>query len=622
MAFTKAKIVMAGLAVTAVCIVAPQQLKAQVPEAQMDGVMGQSIEDETVYESKPDLDTLIEKNAPVFGNRTSLKKASSYSSAFLNASFTTAGDYTSATYYHKADYADDELVNGIDVSYWQADAALKKKYSKDKTKWTQTGLDWESIHGAGIDFAFVRVASRDTKDGSIYRDNCADSHIQGAVSNDINVGLYFFSQALNETEAREEAQYVLDMIDQYGWNVSMPIIMDREAGANKRLTAGKLSKTKETAVCQAFADTITAAGYRAGVYASYAWIKNYINTDALYDCSLWVARYNNTTTSNTKSGTPYSDVAYDYEFWQYSSVAKVSGYTGNLDVNFWYKDTSAKTGGLKATVGNAFDPVKLSWGKAADDVTGYRVYRYDEKQKKYVYMKQTSGKSFTDTDVTSGKTYQYRVRCFWTIGGTNYYGNYSSVVSATVPPAKVSDVKTQKRSSTYVTLGWSKISGSSGYRVYKYNTAEKKYESVETIAGGAEVSYKVTGLSGATTYKFKVKSYKKAEGETVWGEASDAHEECTNPLKVKNLRLQTKSCAVTLKWDKTSNVTGYQIYRYNSKTKKYDKIATINNNKTFSYKDSKLKKGTASQYKVRAYKSYNGKTYVGTCSDVTKIKVK
>ncbi len=70
----------------------------------------------------------------------------------------------------------------------------------------------------------------------------------------------------------------------------------------------------------------------------------------------------------------------------------MSGYTGNLDVNFWYKDTSAKTGGLKATVGNAFDPVKLSWGKAADDVTGYRVYRYDEKQKKYVYMKQTSGK--------------------------------------------------------------------------------------------------------------------------------------------------------------------------------------------------------------------------------------
>ena len=462
------------------------------------------------------------------------------------------------------------------------------------------------------------------KEGACYLLQYKDK-MNEASSDSLNYYGYFPFQSqdfLPVTDAMEMLRASSVMQNIKNKELAVEIIQAYAVIKNAHLFYEGFSKAKETAVCQSFADTISDAGYQPVVYASYAWIKSYIDTDSLEDCGIWIARYNNTTTSNAKSGEPYADTAYDYEFWQYSSVAKVSGYTGNLDVNFWYKDTSAKTGGLKATVGNAFDPVKLSWGKAADDVTGYRVYRYDEKQKKYVYMKQTSGKSFTDTDVTSGKTYQYRVRCFWTIGGTNYYGNYSSVVSATVPPAKVSDVKTQKRSSTYVTLGWSKISGSSGYRVYKYNTAEKKYESVATIAGGAEVSYKVTGLSGATTYKFKVKSYKKAEGETVWGEASDAHEECTNPLKVKNLRLQTKSCAVTLKWDKTSNVTGYQIYRYNSKTKKYDKIATINNNKTFSYKDSKLKKGTASQYKVRAYKSYNGKTYVGTCSDVTKIKVK
>lgn len=174
---------------------------------------------------------------------------------------------------------------------------------------------------------------------------------------------------------------MLDLADKYGWDVTLPIVIDREKGSHNRLTGGKLSKAKETAVCQSFADTISDAGYQPVVYASYAWIKSYIDTDSLEDCGIWIARYNNTTTSNAKSGEPYADTAYDYEFWQYSSVAKVSGYTGNLDVNFWYKDTSAKTGGLKATVGNAFDPVKLSWGKAADDVTGYRVYRYDEKQK-------------------------------------------------------------------------------------------------------------------------------------------------------------------------------------------------------------------------------------------------
>lgn len=622
MAFTKAKIVMAGLAVTAVCIVAPQQLKAQVPEAQMDGVMGQSIEDETVYESKPDLDTLIEKNAPVFGNRTSLKKASSYSSAFLNASFTTAGDYTSATYYHKADYADDELVNGIDVSYWQADAALKKKYSKDKTKWTKTGLDWESIHGAGIDFAFVRVASRDTKDGSIYRDNCADSHIQGAVSNNINVGLYFFSQALNETEAREEAQYVLDMIDQYGWNVSMPIIMDREAGANKRLTAGKLSKTKETAVCQAFADTITAAGYRAGVYASYAWIKNYINTDALYDCSLWVARYNNTTTSNTKSGTPYSDVAYDYEFWQYSSAAKIDGYAGSLDANFWYKDTSEQTTGLKAADG-ASGTVNLSWDSvSADDVEGYQVWRSDSDQGKYTLLKTTTDCSYTDTTAEGGKVYQYKVRCYWTIGGNAYYGTFSSPASVTTLPKKVSGIATQTRTETSLGLSWKQTQGAAGYQIYQYSAASDQYEMVADVEGES-TSYTVSGLTGATEYKFKIRAYEKNNDNVLAGSFSDVYSDVTLPGQVNLTNVSaTGTSSVKLTWKAVDGVTGYMIYRLDTATGEYRQIATVKSARTLFYSDQKLAAGKTYTYKVSAYKTYRNKNYRGAYSAEKQVTIK
>lgn len=612
MKFSKAKVMVAGLVLAAACVVAPQQLKAEVPAAQMDGVMGQSMKDETAYEETPNLDGLIMQGAAATYSLPTMRAAtgSSYSQDFLDSSFTTAGTYTSATYYHKVDYEDYQLFNGIDVSWWQ---------TKDKKV---TSVNWEKAHDAGIDFAFVRVGSRDTADGSIYFDTAADSHIQAALDNDINIGLYIFSQALTEKEAREEANFVLKQLKKYDWDVTLPIVIDREKGSHNRLTGGKLSKTKETAVCQAFADTITKAGYQASVYASYAWIKSYIDTDSLEDCGIWIARYNNTTTSNAKSGEPYADTAYDYEFWQYSSVAKVSGYTGNLDVNFWYKDTSAKTGGLKATVGNAFDPVKLSWGKAADDVTGYRVYRYDKTQKKYVNIKQTSSRSYTDTDVQSGKSYQYKVRCYWTIGGTNYYGAYSSVVKATVPPAQVTGVKLQKRSSLYLTLGWDKISGASGYRVYKYNSSKKTYESVVTLSGGSVTSYKVTGLKDATEYKFKVKAYKKVNGETVWGSASSEYKTCTTPLKVKNLKLSTKSSAVTLKWGKTSGATGYKLYRYNSKTKKYEKIATINSGSTVSYTDKNLKKGTTYQYKVRAYKKYENSTFYGVCSTVTKITVK
>ena len=610
MKWTKAKIIVAGLVLSAACVLAPQQLRAAVPEAQMDGVMGQSIEDETVYKDDiPAEDTQYSLLRSAI-SLLSATSTTSYTQDFEDNSFTTDGDYTSATYYHRSDYEDYQLINGIDVSWWQA---------KNKTT---TLLNWEEIHNAGIDFAFVRVGSRDSASGSIYEDTAADSHIQAALENDINIGLYIFSQALTEKEAREEANFVLNQIDKYDWDVTLPIVIDREKGSYNRLTAGKLSKTKETAVCQAFADTIVEAGYQASVYASYSWIKSYINTDDLMDCGIWIARYNNTTTSNTKSGTAYADVPYDYDFWQYSSTSRVDGYSRNLDTNFWYKDTSIKTTGVKASAESASGPVKLSWSEAADDVTGYRVYRYDADQDKYVYLKSTTSRKYTDEDVTSGKTYQYKVRCYWTIGGTNYYGNYSSVVSVTTPPAKVSGVSPAVRSSTYLTLSWDKVSGASGYRIYKYNTSSKAYEKVTTISKGSTVSYKITGLTVATEYQFKVRAYKKTDTGTLWGSSSSAYKDCTKPAQTKNLKAATKSSAVTLTWSKVAHAGGYRIYRYNSKTKKYEKIATVKGNKTFSYKDTKLKKGSTMKYKVRAYKTYNGTNYYGAYSEVVSIKVK
>lgn len=606
MRFTKAKLIVTGMIMAAVCAFAPQQLKAEVPGFRMDGVMGQSIEDETSYDVTP-LPMLLRASAADASPSTAA--VSSYTQDFLDKSFTTEGDFTDATYYHKADYEDYLMLQGIDVSWWQA---------KDKKT---TLLDWEKIHDAGIDFTFVRAASRDSKDGSIYEDTAADSHIQAALENDMNVGLYVFSQALTEAEAKEEADYLLRQIKKYNWDITMPLVIDREKGSYNRLTEGKLSKAKETAVCQAFADTITEAGYRACVYASYAWIKSYINTDSLEDCGIWIARYNNTTTSNSKSGSAYADVAYDYDFWQYSSVARIDGYSGNLDANFWYKDTGIQTTGLKAEAGSAFEPVTLSWKAAADDVKGYRVYRYDPKQEKYVHIKTTGKCSFVDEDVTAGTTYQYKVRCYWTIGGTNYYGTTSSAVSVDVPLAQVTGVGTAKRGSTSLTLSWDKVRGASGYRLYRYNPDSKGYEKVVTLSGGTNTSYNVSGLDGATEYRFKVKAYKKVDGVVSWGIASAEYRQSTNPWKVKNLKLSKKSTTVTLKWDKVRGATGYQLYRYNSGTRKYEKIATIRNNTTFSYKDTNRKKGKQYIYKIRAYKLYNGNVYHGVCSNVVEITI-
>ena len=609
----KLKLIAAGFALTVMCMIAPLSLKAQVSEPQMDGVMGQSLKDETIYHDGNIGDSeyaRLRSTASLFSATPASDAKSAYSQSFLSGSFLTEGAYTSASYYHKAAYKNYQLFHGIDVSWWQAQGK--------KT----TLLDWSKIHDAGIDFAFIRVASRDSKDGSIYEDTAADSHIKAALKNNVNVGLYVFSQALTEKEAQEEADFLLKQIKKYGWDVTLPLVIDRENGSYNRLVGGKLSKTKETAICQAFADTVTKAGYQASVYASYAWVKSYINTDKLENCGIWIARYNNTTTSNSKSGTAYADVPYDYDFWQYSSTAKVDGYSGSLDTNFWYKDTSIKTTGLKASAQSASGPVTLSWSKASEDVAGYRIYRYDEEQDKYVYLKATRNLSYEDENVTSGTTYQYKVRCYWKIGGKNYYGTYSPVVSVTTPPSKVTNVSTAKRSSLYLTLSWDQVSGASGYRIYQYNEDTKAYEKVTTISDADTTSYKITGLSSATEYQFKVRAYKKADGVTIWGSSSSVHREYTNPLKTKNLTGSTKASSVTLQWDKVTRASGYRVYRYNSTTKKYERIAILKGNTTCSYIDSKLKKGATVKYKVRAYKTYDGVNYYGAYSDILTIKVK
>ena len=695
--------------VAATCVIAPQTAKADV-KIEPDGVMGQSVVDETIYDPAEDyvwLSSNIEAPAQFSADDMPMLRAATYTKLFLESSFTTVSDLNNCTYYHDSVYEDCEILNGIDVSWWQGGGKGS----------TTSKINWKKMHAAGADFAFVRAASRDTADGSIYEDTTASAHINGAQANKMNVGLYIFSQAVNSNEAVEEADYVLNLIDQYDWDIDMPIIIDREAGRmTKRLTKAKLSKAKETAVVQAFADEITSAGYKAGVYASYSWYKDKMNADDLEDCAIWIARYNNMTTSNAKSGTPYADVLCDYEFWQYSSQkpSASTGYTGNLDVDFWYKDTNVTTENLTMSK-NTANTITLAWDDA-DDADAYRVYRYNEGTGKYNYLATTSDTGFTDTNLQPGTNYQYKVRCVWTIGGNNYYGTYSSALTVPTLPAQVTNVRVDKQTGKTVSLAWDSVNGADGYRIYRYNSDSDSYEELDTV-GADRTSYEVTGLasaceyrfkirasktmnantywgeysekvvavtkpdkvaelsartlgaseieltwkksshvtgyqiyrldgqigkyvkiatveesmpasytdcklSAATEYSYKVRAYKNFEGTSYYGSFSNVKSQVTKPDKVQRLKASTKASAVTLKWAASENVTGYQIYRLNTKTKKYEKIATINGADKITYKNKSLKKGKTYRYKIRAYKKYNGTTYYGGFSSVSRIKVK
>ena len=593
------------LAAVTACVIAPQNVKADVV-IEPDGVMGQSIVDETVYDSAEDyawLSSSLGKPATYSADNLPMLRATAYTDLFMESSFTTVSDLNGSTYYHDSVYEDYELFHGIDVSWWQGGGKGS----------TTSKIDWKKMHAAGADFAFVRAASRDTADGSIYEDTTASAHIKGAQENKMNVGLYIFSQAINAKEAVEEADYVLDLVDKYGWDIDMPIIIDREAGRmTKRLTNAKLSKAKETAVVQAFADEITGAGYKAGVYASYSWYNTKMNADNLVDCAIWLARYNNMTTSNSKSGTPYADVLCDYEFWQYSSTKPSSstGYTASLDQDFWYKDTE----NVKMSK-NTASSVTLKWDDAGD-AEKYRVYRYNASTGKYAYLATVADTTYTDSNLQAGSDYQYKVRCMWTIGGSNYYGTYSSVLSATTLPAQVGNVSVDGQRTTSISLSWDSVSGASGYRIYRYNSDSDSYETVDNV--GADVnSYEVSGLSTASEYLFKVRAYKTSGSETYWGDFSAEAAGVTKPGKVTTLSIESAgSTSIELTWKKVARATGYQLYRLDKETGKYVKIATIKGNANVTYTDAELSAAHEYSYKVRAYKTYNGKNYYGSFSAV------
>jgi hypothetical protein len=119
-----------------------------------------------------------------------------------------------------------------------------------------------------------------------------------------------------------------------------------------------------------------------------------------------------------------------------------------------------------------------------------------------------------------------------------------------------------------------------------------------------------------------VRGYWTIGGTKYFGAYSTVLTTTTKPAKVKELKLTTKSSAVTLSWKKVSRATGYQIYRLNKKTGKYEKLTTVKSANTCTYKNTKLTKGSSYTYKVRAYKTYNGKNYYGSFSTAVKITVK
>lgn len=188
----------------------------------------------------------------------------------------------------------------------------------------QGRIDWQKVAADGVEFAFLRLGLRGYESGKLVEDETFAANIKGALDNGIKVGVYFFSQAITEEEAVEEANFVLERIAPY--NIECPVVFDVEKVNKPTARMNQLTPQERTNVTIAFLDTIEASGYKSMFYHNMETALLLLELDRLKDYDRWFAYYG-------------EDLYYPYAYgvWQYSEKGRINGISGDVDMNIAFK---------------------------------------------------------------------------------------------------------------------------------------------------------------------------------------------------------------------------------------------------------------------------------------------
>ena len=211
-------------------------------------------------------------------------------------------------YFNDKGVKQDNVTFGIDVS----------KY--------QSGLDWNKIKKSGVSFVIIRIGYRGYgAEGKLVKDPMFEEHFTNARNAGLKVGVYFFTQAVNEAEAQEEAEGCNWALN--GRMLDYPIFYDTEASTAPGGTgrADGLGVEDRTKCAIAFCERVKELGYQPGVYASTTWYRKRVDYNTLRSrYTIWNAHY----------GVSSSPIGCD--LWQGTEKARINGYSGELDANISY----------------------------------------------------------------------------------------------------------------------------------------------------------------------------------------------------------------------------------------------------------------------------------------------
>lgn len=189
----------------------------------------------------------------------------------------------------------------------------------------QEKINWKKVAADDVSYAFIRGGFRGYSEGKLVEDEFFVDNIEGALDNDIDVGVYFYTQAMTEEEAVEEAEFLLDLLEPY--DITYPVVLDLEDPENASARTVGMTKEEHTKAAVAFLETVKKAGYTPMVYGNLKTFMLMLDLEQLEEYDKWFAYYN-------------APVYFPYEFtvWQYSSKGRIDGIKGDVDMNVCMKD--------------------------------------------------------------------------------------------------------------------------------------------------------------------------------------------------------------------------------------------------------------------------------------------
>ena len=278
-------------------------------------------------------------------------------------------DYGDNTYYIGSDgrpLYGNQYIDGKRY-FFNANGAKASLFGADFSKHQGT-IDWASVKQSGVEFVILRAAVRGYgSSGNLMTDSQIAANIEGALSQNIDVGIYVFSQAVTTEEAVEEAERALDIIK--GYDIKLPVYFDSEySGApNRTGRADGLTKAERTSLAIAFCETVRNAGYKPGVYASKSFFYNNLGYAAFQSrgYEIWLAHHISSVT----------DFKYPYNIWQYTSKGSIGGVQSeyaDLDIAYYdYANDSDMSERGKNVMVTASSDDFLSFVNTEEKITRY-----------------------------------------------------------------------------------------------------------------------------------------------------------------------------------------------------------------------------------------------------------